>query len=92
MKLRNTPPGAYCAGTAALSLANGAKHHHIGLWLFVVYGAYVGWVYLRHFQRTVEDLRGAGAGSARACAWGTIARSLMSPRSSRAGAKVGSGP
>jgi membrane associated rhomboid family serine protease len=63
VKLRNKHlPGAYCAGTAALSLANGAKHHHIGLWLFVVYGAYVGWVYLRYFQRTVEDLSRGGGG------------------------------
>ena len=33
LKMRNKHlPGAYCVATAALSIASGAKHHHVGLW------------------------------------------------------------
>jgi hypothetical protein len=51
LKIRNKDvPGLYCAGAAALCVFSGAEHHHIGLYLFVLYGAFFGWAYLRYFQ------------------------------------------
>jgi hypothetical protein len=41
-----------------LALLNGAEHHHIGLFLFVLFGAYSGWLYLRFFQ-TVSHAAGS---------------------------------
>lgn len=31
---------------------SGGQHHHIGLYVFVLAGAYAGWLYLRYFQVT----------------------------------------
>ena len=63
LKMRNKHlPGAYCVATAALSIASGAKHHHVGLWLFAAYGAYAGWVYLRYYQVRVVDTSAGGGG------------------------------
>lgn len=42
--------GAYLCFTAAYAFMSGGKHHHIGLYLFDVWGAYSAWVYLRFFQ------------------------------------------
>jgi hypothetical protein len=51
LKIRNKDvPGLYAVGTAALCVLSGAEHHHIGLYLFVLYGAFFGWAYLRYFQ------------------------------------------
>jgi membrane associated rhomboid family serine protease len=63
LRLRNKHlPGAYLVAAGALSVANGAKHHHIGLWLFAAYGALAGWCYLRYFQRVQRRKEGsAGA-------------------------------
>jgi membrane associated rhomboid family serine protease len=63
LRLRNKHlPGAYLVAAGALSVANGAKHHHIGLWLFAAYGALAGWCYLRYFQR-VQRRKEGGAGA-----------------------------
>ena len=63
LKMRNKHlPGAYCVATAALSIASGAKHHHVGLWLFAAYGAYAGWVYLRYYQVRFVDTSAGGGG------------------------------
>ena len=63
LKMRNKHlPGAYCVATAVLSIASGAKHHHIGLWLFAAYGAYAGWVYLRYYQVRFVDKSAGGGG------------------------------
>ena len=44
LRLRNKHlPGAYLFAAGVWSVANGAKHHHIGLWLFAAYGALAGW-------------------------------------------------
>ena len=73
LRLRNKHlPGAYLVAAGVWSVANGAKHHHIGLWLFAAYGAFAGWCYLRYFQKVrrrnrggsragAEDAGGAGA-------------------------------
>lgn len=45
----------YREGTAALCIVSGAEHHHIGLYLFVAFGAYSGWCYLRYFQLRCAD-------------------------------------
>ena len=59
LRLRNKHlPGAYLAVTFLLSILNGAKHHHIGLWLFAAYGALVGWCYLRYFQKVKTNKEG----------------------------------
>jgi hypothetical protein len=42
--------GAYVLTTLLLALSSGALHHHIGLYLFVLFGTYYGWLYLRFFQ------------------------------------------
>ena len=42
--------GLYLSMTALYAFMNGEEHHHIGLFLFDVYGAYSAWVYLRFFQ------------------------------------------
>ena len=50
-ELRNRHlPGLYCAGVLAFCVLSGAKHHHVGLFLFSLYGAYASWAYLRWFQ------------------------------------------
>lgn len=50
-QLRNRHlPGLYCAGVLAFCVLSGAKHHHVGLFLFSLYGAYAAWAYLRWFQ------------------------------------------
>jgi len=55
-RLRNKHlPGAYLVAAGVVSLASGAKHHHLGLWLFAAYGAFAGWCYLRYFQRVARD-------------------------------------
>ena len=70
LRLRNKHlPGAYLFAAGVWSVANGAKHHHIGLWLFAAYGALAGWCYLRYFQRVEEaagDRAGGGRGGRRA--------------------------
>ena len=56
LRLRNKHlPGLYLVAAGILSLVNGAKHHHIGLWLFAAYGALAGWCYLRYFQKVKID-------------------------------------
>lgn len=51
LRLRNKHLfGTYIIGCAFLCILSGAEHHHIGLYLFVIYGSYTGWVYLRYFQ------------------------------------------
>ena len=63
LRLRNKHlPGAYLVAAGVWSAANGAKHHHIGLWLFAAYGGFAGWCYLRYFQRVQRRGRG-GAGA-----------------------------
>jgi hypothetical protein len=42
--------GGYVLLTLLLALSSGALHHHIGLYLFVLFGTYFGWLYLRFFQ------------------------------------------
>ena len=42
--------GAYLCFTAAYAFMSGGKHHHVGLYLFDLWGAYSAWVYLRFFQ------------------------------------------
>ena len=50
-ELRNKHlPGLYCVGVLAYCVFSGGKHHHVGLFLFSLYGAYASWVYLRWFQ------------------------------------------
>ena len=66
LRLRNKHlPGAYLFAAGVWSVANGAKHHHIGLWLFAAYGALAGWCYLRYFQR-VRRSGGDGAAAGEA--------------------------
>ena len=68
LRLRNKHlPGAYLVAAGALSVANGAKHHHIGLWLFAAYGALAGWCYLRYFQRVQRRKEGSVGGSEDDC-------------------------
>ena len=71
LRIRNKHlPGIYCTATAALCIVSGAEHHHIGLYLFVAFGAYTGWCYLRYFQsRSIrlgdddeDDVEGGGGG------------------------------
>ena len=67
LRLRNKHlPGAYLFAAGVWSVANGAKHHHIGLWLFAAYGALAGWCYLRYFQRVRRSRRGDGAAAGEA--------------------------
>ena len=67
LRLRNKHlPGAYLFVAGVWSVANGAKHHHIGLWLFAAYGALAGWCYLRYFQRVRRSRRGDGAAAGEA--------------------------
>eukprot|EP00854_Cymbomonas_tetramitiformis_P003588 gene3588-4516_t len=40
----------YVTATLLLCISSDAEHHHIGLYLFVIFGAYFGWLYLRFFQ------------------------------------------
>jgi len=84
LRLRNKHlPGAYLVAAGVWSVANGAKHHHIGLWLFAAYGALAGWCYLRYFQRVRRSRRGDAANRARSS--GNIARERGSaPGSTRA--------
>ena len=42
--------GAYLTFTAVYAFMSGGRHHHIGLYLFDIWGAYGAWVYLRYFQ------------------------------------------
>ena len=44
-----------------LALLSGAEHHHIGLFLFVLFGAYSGWLYLRFFQTVSHAAGGTSA-------------------------------
>lgn len=55
----------YVAVTLIICLANGALHHHIGLYLFVLFGTYWAWAYLRWFK-AVGAGSGGGAGGAAA--------------------------
>ena len=67
LRLRNKHlPGAYLVAAGVWSVANGAKHHHIGLWLFAAYGALAGWCYLRYFQRVRRSRRGDAAAAGEA--------------------------
>ena len=50
--------GAYLCFTAAYAFMSGGEHHHIGLYLFDVWGAYSAWVYLRFFQPHGTGARG----------------------------------
>ena len=64
LRLRNKHlPGAYLVAAGVWSAANGAKHHHIGLWLFAAYGGFAGWCYLRYFQRVQRRKEGSVGGS-----------------------------
>ena len=45
----------YVVFCLALAILSGAEHHHIGLYLFVVFGAYSAWVYLRFFQTVAHS-------------------------------------
>ena len=51
----------YVVGTLLLALLNGARHHHVGLYLFVLFGAYSAWLYLRFWQ-DVSAASGGGCG------------------------------
>ena len=42
--------GTYLTFTAIYAFMSGGKHHHIGLYLFDIWGAYCAWIYLRYFQ------------------------------------------
>ena len=42
--------GAYLTFTAVYAFMSGGRHHHVGLYLFDIWGAYAAWVYLRYFQ------------------------------------------
>ena len=46
----------YLVSAAVLTVASGAKHHHMGMCLFVVYGTWFAWIYLRFYQRRAADL------------------------------------
>lgn len=63
LRVRNKHlPGIYCTSTALLCVVSGAEHHHIGLYLFVAFGAYSGWCYLRYFQSRARGGVGGGGG------------------------------
>ncbi|GHP08448.1 hypothetical protein PPROV_000718700 [Pycnococcus provasolii] len=44
-------PFLYGCATLLLCLLHGAQYHHIGLSLFVAFGTFGGWAYLRYFQQ-----------------------------------------
>lgn len=48
--------GMYLTFTAVYAFMSGGRHHHVGLYLFDVWGAYAAWLYLRFVQP-----HGAGA-------------------------------
>jgi len=50
--------GAYLCFTAAYAFMSGGRHHHVGLFLFDIWGAYSAWVYLRFFQPHGSGVRG----------------------------------
>lgn len=50
--------GAYLCFTAAYAFMSGGAHHHVGLYLFDIWGAYSAWVYLRFFQPHGSGARG----------------------------------
>lgn len=50
--------GTYLSFTALYAFMSGGRHHHIGLYLFDVWGAYSAWLYLRFFQPHGSGLRG----------------------------------
>lgn len=53
----------YVAVTLVICLASGALHHHIGLYLFVLFGTLWAWVYLRFFKVFGTTPGGAGGGA-----------------------------
>jgi hypothetical protein len=57
---------AYVALCGALAALSGAEHHHVGLFLFVLYGAHVSWLYLRFFQPVASAAGATGVGTASA--------------------------
>jgi len=50
--------GAYLCFTAAYAFMSGGRHHHVGLFLFDIWGAYSAWVYLRFFQPHGSGVQG----------------------------------
>jgi len=46
----------YLLATLLVCILSGAQHHHIGLYLFVLSGVYMSWLYLRYFQVTAAGV------------------------------------
>jgi len=76
--------GLYVLGTLLWCIVSGGQHHHIGLYLFVLFGVYIGWMYLRYFQVTPS---GVGDPSAE-FAFETLFPEPMQPVMMRLGAAM----
>ena len=56
--------GLYLSLCLLLALSSGAEHHHIGLWLFTLFGAHSAWLYLRFFQPVSAACGGSATATA----------------------------
>ena len=69
----------YLLGSVIVAVASGAKHHHIGLSLMVLYGVFSGWVYLRFLHRLPSVSAAAAGDQSEEMSWESLFPQPLQP-------------